>query len=97
MVRLRDEDGTLVQTLKASKPHTLERLEHLGRLAAVRARADAELVGGRRNLELVEKNLRKSKVVMLTGMDDTIGDVRTSQGRRQNGRFDELRPRPDYA
>ena len=61
----------------------LERGEHARGLRGVRAAADAEQVLGRRQLELVEEDLRQLGVVVLAGVDGDLLVRARAGGRRR--------------
>ncbi len=52
--------------------HLLEPLQHLRGLPAVRGGADAEVIVGRRQVELVEEDIGELLVVVLAGVDEHL-------------------------
>ncbi len=55
--------------------HRLKSLEHLRRLARVRAGADAEVVVGLRQRQLLEEDVGHAGIVMLAGVHEDLGVV----------------------
>src|SRR3972149_10351078 len=72
----------------------LNPLQHLGRLGPMRARANAEVVIGFRDVQLMEEHLAHVTVVVLPGMDQELsGNV--SELPRDRSTFDKLWARPN--
>ncbi len=63
---------------------------HRGDHLLVRQPADAEAVGGLRELELLEENLRQLGVVVLPGVERDLVDSPLPEGDREGRRLDEL-------
>ena len=61
----------------------------------MRQPADAEAVGGIRELELLEENMRQLWVVVLPGVERYLGDSPLPEGDREGRGLDELGPVPD--
>ena len=79
----------------------LERLQHARRLAAVAARADAEIEVGLRDAELGEEDVGHRRVVVLAGVHDEVLDARAAGVRGGDRAADrrelhELRARADH-
>ena len=75
----------------------LEALERAGSLRAVRARADAEQVSGRRNAQLVEQHVGHLAVVVLPRVDADVPPLGKPRAERMlHGRhLHEVGPRAD--
>ena len=65
--------------------------EHPGGLLGMRARSSLQAVGGRREAELVEEDLRELGVVVLPGVDDNLLETALAERDRERSRLDELR------
>lgn len=77
------------------RENLLDGFEHFAGLRAVGAGTDAEIVIGRGDLQLFEKDAGHVVVVMLAGVDKDFLDAGGAECSADHGCFDELRARSD--